>query len=110
MQYINDNNSEERYNSTSTCSLVTTKASKLLGLTTDEGGGYMSSVMGDFKSGPKNIYAGLTIAQKTSLALEQVRNKIVQEDLAMHRYHRDRSLNVDELEDDPMSPNYDAEY
>lgn len=64
---------------------ISTKASKILGL--DNTPNKVNNVMGEFSRQTKGIFAHLTGEEKTSIAMDQVKRKLDQEDVLIARYH-----------------------
>lgn len=54
--------------------------------------GFIRDTYADMHPGQKRIFAGLTPAERTSVAMEQMRSKIIKEDAQVKKFHAKRML------------------
>ena len=66
---------------------IKNKASKILGCSVDNNdSGVINNVAGELRK-EKNMFAGLSADEKTLIAMDQLKNKITREDIAVNKYH-----------------------
>lgn len=95
---------------------IKNKASRVLGCSvSQESGkaGMIHNVAGELRK-EKNFFAGLSANEKTLIAMDQLKNKISREDVAVSKYHEDlhmREILGDETfaSEEDAGPSLDAE-
>lgn len=47
----------------------------------------LTNVMGELKNGPKQIFAGISVEERTTFAFNEMRNKLHREEVEIEKYH-----------------------